>query len=328
MSSQQGSTKKVLRAHSRSNSPRNTVTRTVKRETTKTPNQLLKLKKKETYNKELDTLLKDHKNLIKMHKRFDKAKASHDLSLTKNGETRTYTRHELAEADKEFERKIPHLKKLYIEGSKNKKTTMLPTSFKSAYAPVKVGSVFTTFFGPDAKKKLPNIGLVPSGSFEAGFTEFLANSNLLDKLPRVKEGFMLKNSLTLLMYIYFSVNALKSTEKAKGHLNIPDDRMNNAFGTVSALYYQEANQPKILMTKSGNDLHTYAVVSGKNTSFNPEKIENFYFKAIQSLNIYEEKDLPVKDAKKLLDDDLRQELLQEYYLIEAANNLLKKNKSA
>lgn len=327
MSSQQGSTKKVLRAHSRSNSPRHASPRVVKKKPVKTANQLLKIQKKETFNKELDTLLKDHKNLIKLHERFRIAKAAHDLTLTKNGETRVYTRAELAEADKEFDRKIPHLKKLYVEGSKNKKTTMLPTSFKSPYAPVKVGTVFTTFLGPDAQKKLPNFGLVPSGNHEDGFNSFIAKSNLLDKLPRAKEGYMLKNSLTLLMYIYFKVNSLKSTKKSEGHLNIPDERMNNAFGLIPALYYQEANQPKILMTKSGKKLETYAVVAGKNTLFNPERIENFYFKAIQSLNIYEEKDLAPKDSEKLLDDKLRQELLEEYYLIEAANDLLKPSKS-
>lgn len=326
--SQQGSTKKVLRAHSRSNSPRHASPRIVKKKPTKTPNQLLKIQKKENYNAVLDTLLKDHKNLIKMHERFRVAKASHDLSLTKNGETRVYTRTELAEADKEFDRKIPLLKKLYVEGSKNKKTTLLPNSFKSPYAPVKVGLVFTTFLGPDAQKKLPNFGLVPSGNHEDGFESFIAKSNLLEKLPRAREGYMLKNSLTLLMYIYFKVNSLKSTKKSEGHLNIPDDRMNNAFGSVIALYYQEANQPKILMSKSGKKMETYAVVAGKNTSFNPERIENFYFKAIQSLNIYEEKDLTEKDINKLSDDAFRQELLQEYYLIKAANDLLTPSKTA
>lgn len=326
--SQQGSTKKVLRAVSRTNSPRLGSPKVAKKVPSKTPNQLIKMKKKETFNREVDTLIKDHKNLIKIHKRFQVAKASHDLSLTKNGETRIYTRAELAEADKEYERKAQHLKKLYVEGSKNKKTALLPTSFKSPYAPVKVGNVFTTFMGLDAKKKYPNFGLLPDGNHTEGFTGFIEGSNLLDNLPRAKEGLMLKNSLTLLMYIYFNVNALKSTEKSKGHLNIPDERMNNAFGKLDSLYYQEANQPKILMTKSGEKMNTYAVVSGKNTSFNPSKIENFYFKAIQSLNIYEEKDLTPKEVALLANDSLRQELLQEYYLIDAANNLLKKSKNA
>jgi hypothetical protein len=100
--------------------------------------------------------------------------------------------------------------------------------------------------------------------------------------------------------------------------------MDFVFGSLHSLYYQQAGKEKILMSKSGQKLSTYAVVSGKNTKFNPEKIENYYFQAIQSLNIYEVADLTKKDSDNLLSPTLRAELLAEYSVIETANNLLKK----
>ncbi len=155
-------------------------------------------------------------------------------------------------------------------------------------------------------------------------TAFLPNTKLLDALPRAREGFFLKNSTTLFMYIYSSVNHLKSKEASEGQKNIPDDRMNTVFGKNIALYYQEPGEDKVLMSKSGQNLSTYDVVSGKNTKFNSEKIENYYFQSLQSLNIYKEEDLTAKDRQSLASPALRKELLAEYEIIERANELLKK----
>lgn len=314
---QTGSVKKVMRARSRSQS--RSPIRKIKQKQPKSSNQIIKLQKKENFNKEIDLVFKQQKQIKKLSNRFEKAKTSHNLTFQKNGETRTLTRLELSNMEQELDKKNAVLKKLYLEGTKHTKSPNLPESFKAAYQPVKLGPVFIQLLGPDAKKKLPNFGgLVENDAF-------VPDSNLLDSLPRAREGLVLKTSVTLLMYIYCTVNNLKSKEQSKGQINIPDDRMNNVFGKLNSLYYQEAGSPKTINNKK---LSTYAVVSGKNTDFNPEKIENYYFQAIQSLNIYEAKDLAEADAKSLKNDKLRAELLEEFYLIKAANNLHKKNKKA
>ena len=136
----------------------------------------------------------------------------------------------------------------------------------------------------------------------------------------------MKNSLTLLLYIYATVNDLKSKEKKEGQKNIPDDRMNYVFGQLPSLYYQNAGEDKVLMTKTNHKLPTYGVISHKNASFNAAKIENYYFQSIQSLNIYDPADLSQKDADALKGQKLRQDLLNEFRIIERANKLLKQSK--
>jgi hypothetical protein len=128
------------------------------------------------------------------------------------------------------------------------------------------------------------------------------------------------------MYIYAAENNLKSKVASEGQKNIPDDRMNKVFGKTPSLYYHEAGQDKILMTKHGKKLSTYDVVSGKNTEFNASKIQNYYFQSIQSLNIYETADLTKSDLSVLNDAAVRKDLLREFYIIEKANKLLKLNK--
>jgi hypothetical protein len=309
--------KKIL--HSRSRSQSRSPKKLLKKKQLKTESQLRKQEKKNFYNKEVDTLAKQQKQLNKLTEKYAKVKPSHQLVFSKIDDTRVLTRQELAAAQSEYNKKLLGLKKLYIEGTKHSRISILPNSFKAAYTPIKVGPVFVDFLSPDGKN-LPNFGRVPN---EEG-TDWIVGSSLLDVLPRAREGFFLKNSLTLLMYIYAVTNNLKSKVQSEGQKNIPDDRMNKVFGKSNALYYHEPGQNKVLMTTAGKKLSTYDVVSGKNNDFNPNKIENYYFQSIQSLNIYENSDLSKSDLTKLSDDKVRNEMLKEFFIIEKANRLLKK----
>jgi hypothetical protein len=316
----QGSNKKIQRSRSRSQS--RSPSRLVKPTPIKTKNQLIKIQKKENYNKTIEELIKQRKHLDKLKDKFSRTKPAHHLVFTKGEETRILTRKEVAAANAEYDKKLLSLKKLYLEGTKHTKEQPLPESFKSAYLPVKMGPVFVSFLSADANKRQPNFGQVPNGDG----TSFLPKSSLLDSLPRAREGYVLKNSLTLLLYIYATVNDLKSKEKKEGQKNIPDDRMNYVFGQLPSLYYQNAGEDKVLMTKTNHKLPTYGVISHKNASFNAAKIENYYFQSIQSLNIYDPADLSQKDADALKGQKLRQDLLNEFRIIERANKLLKQSK--
>src|SRR4029078_5454212 len=200
------------------------------------------------FNKEVDDVCKDIKTLLRLSDRYSAAKKGHELVFTKGEEERTLTLDELNEAKSELFKKIQSLKKLNQECSKNTRASLKPVSFKAAYTPCKVSNIFVIFCGPDKKKKLPFFGEQPN----ADGTAFVPKTNLLDLLPRVREGYLLKNSLTLLINIYTAVNNLKSKEAREGQKNVPDDRMNMVFGEMDALYYQDATDtPKILMSKSG-----------------------------------------------------------------------------
>jgi len=311
--------KKIL--HSRSRSQSRSPKRLSKKVAVKSDSQLRKQEKKTQYNKEVDNLVRQRKFLTKLTEKYSKVKPSHQLVFSKIDDTRVLTRSELLAAQTEFDKKLLGLKKLYIEGTKHSRPSILPTSFKAAYNPIKVGPVFIEFLSGEGKHA-PNFGRLPNDDG----TEWISGSSLLEALPRAREGFLLKTSLTLLMYIYAGVNNLKSKSPSEGQKNIPDDRMNKVFGKLNALYYHEPGQNKVLMSTSGKKLSTYDVVSGKNNQFNSSKIENYYFQSIQSLNIYDVGDLSKSDLTKLSDDKLRNELLNEYYIIERANKLLKLKK--
>lgn len=313
----QGSNKKVMRSRSRSQS--RSPQRMVKAQPVLTQNQINKKLKKETFNKEIDDLYKQRKQLRKLSDKYARTKPQHHLVFTKGDECRVLTRKELAAADAEFDKKLLALKKLYIEGTKHSKAQTLPESFKAAYTPIKVGQVFTEFLGPDKNKRLPNFGMAPT---EDG-TGFNSKVTLLDKLPRAREGFVLKNSLTLLLYIYSNVNDLKSKVQGEGQKNQPDAKLDYIFGQIPALYIQREGEEKVLNTTKAT---TYDVVGDKNSKFNRKKIENYYFQSIKSINEYCEKDLSEKDRLLLSNQKLRDELLAEYKMIEAANNLLKKQR--
>lgn len=309
--------KKIMRSRSRSTS--RSPLKIVKKKPVKSESQMIKQEKKDTFNKEIDSLIKSKHHLDKLTEKYAKVKPSHQLVFSKIDESRTLTRQELSFARAEYDKRLTGLKKIYVEGTKHSRISILPESFKAAFYPIKVGQVYMDFLSADGKS-LPNFGRVPN---EEG-TDWLPGSNLLDVLVKAKEGYLLKNSITLLMYIYAAVNNLKSKVPGEGQKNIPDDRMNKVFGDNLALYYHETGSDKVLMTKSGKKLSTYEVVSGKNESFNPTKIQNYYFQSIQSLNIYENSDLSKSDLALLNDADVRKSLLKEYYIIKRANKLLKK----
>jgi len=253
--------KKILRSRSRSQS--RSPLKNLKKKSVKTNSQLIKQEKKNNYNREVESLVKQHKYITKLTDKYSKVKPSHQLVFSKIDETRVLTRQELSAAQNEYNKKLIGLKKLYVDGTKHSRVSILPNSFKAAYTPIKVGPVFMEFLSMDGKNT-PNFGQVPN---EDG-TSWIPNSNLLDALPRARDGHVLKNSLTLLMYIYAVKNNLKSKVPSEGQKNIPDDRMNKVFGKTNALYYHEPGQNKVLMSKSGKKLTTYDVVSGKNNSFN------------------------------------------------------------
>lgn len=311
--------KKIMRSRSRSQS--RSPMRNVKQKPVKTESQLIKQEKKNNFNKEIDALIKHKHHLDKLTEKYARVKPSHNLVFSKIDESRVLTRQELSSAKTEYDRRMTGLKKFYVEGTKHSRISILPNSFKAAYIPIKVGQVFVDFLATDGRS-VPNFGRVPN---EEG-TAWITSSNLLDLLPRAKEGFFLKNSLTLLMYIYAAENNLKSKVASEGQKNIPDDRMNKVFGKIPSLYYHEAGQDKVLMSKSGKKLTTYDVVSGKNTEFNPSKIQNYYFQSLQSLNIYEAADLTKSDLSTLNDSTVRNDLLKEFFIIEKANKLLKLSK--
>jgi hypothetical protein len=311
--------KRVLRSRSprsRSVSPR--ISRdpdTAKGKKVKSKNQLLKQQKLKEFDAYIDDLTKKHKQYQKLCER--KIKTSHHLVLKKDDELHYLVQDEITAMGDEYRKLLQHGKKLHRDGIKNRREKIVPTDFKSHYTPIRVGQVFVDFFNTltlNGKKMSPNFGATPDPKTGT----WMPNSNLLDSLPRVRQGLLLKNSLTLLMNIYPKVNDLKSKTPKEGQKNIPDARMNKVFGDQPALYFEN----RTLMKHSGQSLSTYDMLSRKHSAFDRSKIQNYFFQSILSLNTYKPVDLESKDITDLSDEGVREELIEEFMIIKLANDLL------
>ncbi len=74
------------------------------------------------------------------------------------------------------------------------------------------------------------------------------SAKLMDFLSCVKEGFLLRNSLTMLFYIYIKNNDLQ--EKENRQYSHFDDLMNKFFTEMEAEFYIDLNHGKILMSEA------------------------------------------------------------------------------
>ena len=282
-----------------------------------------KVEKKREFDRDVNDLIKQYTAMIKLHEKYANTKSSHQLVFGEGDETRILTRPEVSSADAEFKRNLLALKKKCADMSKHSRTKLHPNEFKGPFNPVKVGLVFTSLF----TNKKAKFGFAPNAD-GTGFS----NTNLMDDLPMAKNGYLLLNSVRLLMYIYTNANDMKSKEPKKGQINIPDNLFNEIFGKLPALYYDEPNESnknknnKVLMDNSGHEMTTYDVISNKIPKFNRNEIANYFLNSLVSLNVYTNDDLSDKDSKFLSNENNRAKLLREYEIIESANKLYKPKK--
>jgi hypothetical protein len=142
----------------------------------------------------------------------------------------------------------------------------------------------------------------------------LFSAKLMDFLPCLKSGFCLRNSLTLLFFIYAWNNKLQEKENLQFfHL---DDVMNKCFVEINAEFYTDDIYSKMHMTKAiergiiVHPLSTQQVIRIKRPEFNqdntPIKLkdgtitykkatQNYYMQLLCSLNYYSKNDLALSD---------------------------------
>src|SRR5205085_7423861 len=165
--------------------------------------------------------------------------------------------------------------KNYLRVSKKKsRDTVPPESLKGTYAPVFAGKALTTFFTSSPK----NFGSVNPLAWKQQ-NQF--GEALMTYLPYASKGYLLRNTCTMLFYIYAHAQNLQENENAQfAHF---DAVMDTAFAKEAAAFYSfktESGKPdKMTMQQALNSkvltapMSTQEVIRVTHPSFNQENTE-------------------------------------------------------
>jgi len=152
--------------------------------------------------------------------------------------------------------------------------------------------------------------------------------NLLDNISLLKQGYTLKNTLSLLMMGYSKINKLRQGQLNQS-FNTSDKIMIDAFGSnIPAQYFKCKQNGKILMTEAvnigsiPNMLNTFDTIKVNHPNFDFEKFPNAFFSHVLVLNM-------IKADTQLVDliqnKDFTDKLIYEYRLIIEINEILNRN---
>lgn len=198
------------------------------------------------------------------------------------------------------------------------------------YAPIYLGNSLCQFFTNTDK-----FGSIdPIDSITNMFS-----AKLLDFLPCVKAGFLLRNSITLLFYIYMKNNNLQ--EKENSQYSHFDDFMNKIFVEMYSEFYTDLNYGKMLMIEAiergiiEHPLSTQDVIRLKRPEFNQDdtsikikasndliyrkSFKNYYTQLLASNNFYSKGDLirlnKIEILKILDNESIQKQMIEEYNII-------------
>ena len=201
-------------------------------------------------------------------------------------------------------REIKDLSTYWKVSKKKPKVKSGPDTLKGTYTPIYAGTVLREFFKADE-------GFGPLEPAEWKKTGIMG-TKLMDSLPYAKQGFMLRNTLTMLFFLYARTKDLQEVENAQfTHF---DDVMKRVFTEMEAAFYTTDGVAKMPMgdaVKKGlikTPLSTQDVIRLKRPEFNGEKtpiikdapedkqiyrksFQNYYFQLLASNNYYSKQNL-------------------------------------
>ena len=242
-----------------------------------------------------------------------------------------FNRKHLRSANAAFAKDVMALKNYHRVALKRKRETIKPESFKGTYTPVYAGPALQTFFTAAPGNFGP---LHPLTAAQTG----VAGQALMDSLPMVQQGYLLRNTNTLLFYIYAHANQLQS--EIDSRFARSDDVMNQAFGgQIPAALYAVADadgkQVKFTMDQAVASgyipapMNTYQVIAEKRTrdigrnDFDPNNFNTYFYQNISSYNYYPKSILQQPEFKNAADAlaraDMRQQMLNEFYIVKGVS---------
>lgn len=225
-----------------------------------------------------------------------------------------------------FTRELKALKHYLRVSKKKTRERVRPESFSATFTPLYAGEALRFFFSNQPQKFGP---LSPS---EAARTQS-AGQALMDVLPMVKEGYLLRNTITMLFFIYAHTNQLQAADNAQFVRS--DEHMTESFGgQIPATFFTykgvDGKSVKVQMAQavaSGlipQAYNTYQVVQANYPSFDPGRFPTYFYQNIAAANYYTKTALAADPAlaevtAALQQDDVRSRMLQEHNIIKQAS---------
>jgi len=214
-------------------------------------------------------------------------------------------------------------------------------ALRGSYTPIYLGNPLIQFF---------NNGDFGSIDPADDITNMLS-AKLMDFLPCLKSGFCLRNSLTLMFFVYGKNNKLQEKENLQFfHL---DNVMNKCFVEMNTEFYTDDIHGRMHMTKAiergiiDRPLSTQDVIRIKRPEFNqdntPIKLKDgtlVYKKASQtyynmllcSHNYYSKNDLVTSDEFKIIEvldhEVIQKQMIEEYNIMYNTLELWKLRKTS
>lgn len=254
------------------------------------------------------------------------------------GELIPFNRKHLRSANAAFAKALLELKNYLRVSRKKTREPVNPAKFSGTYTPVFAGDALRAFFTAAPG----NFG--PLHPLEAARTQ-IAGAGLMDSLPRVAEGYLLRNTSTMLFYIYAHAQGLQDPNNAQFARS--DAVMDQAFGgQIPAAFYSfrgaDGKIQKVTMAEAvaqgaipAPGLNTYQVISalypvgtknskGEEAGFNPARFNTYYFQNIAAANYYSKAALAANPAlgqvaAALQGDALRAEMLNEHNIVKGVS---------
>jgi len=254
-------------------------------------------------------------HLAKLNQQFGAMKVSKGVTLEADykveGDNRTYratlTRKELKAANSAFQQEIRCLKHYFRMSKKKAREKAQPSSLKGTYTPVYAAPALQRFLTAAPER----FGYVDPSNAGSGL--------LMDQLPYAQQGFMLRNSTTMLFFIYAHVNNLQfqpgnlaDGTKVDASWTRSDDVMNDAFGgNIPAAFYRDPAKQKSTVVAAqarGEPVgqNTYDPIEAQNAVhyakdqspdgkekfvFRREAFKTFFFQNIAGANYYSRNNL-------------------------------------
>lgn len=142
-----------------------------------------------------------------------------------------FTRGNLRSARTQFQDAIKELKTYFRISIKGHREPAKPADFKATYTPVFAGEALRYFFGGGFGAGSGFGVLNPLGADQTA-----QGGALMSQLPRAQQGYLLRNTCTMLFYIYSRQNSLQNPDNAQ--FTRSDEHMNAAFGgTIAASFW-------------------------------------------------------------------------------------------
>lgn len=215
-----------------------------------------------------------------------------------------FSKKDLRAATAKLVKAIKELTTYWKVSRKKPKVKSSPESLKGTYTPIYAGDVLKEFFSKHA-----NFGPLDVQTWKDSKN---FGTGIMESLPYAQKGFMLRNTLTMLFFLYARTMGLQEVENAQfSHF---DDHMTKVFTTMPAAFYTTENVAKLPMSeaiKKGyveTPISTLDVIRLKRSNFNQENtpiiknatedkqiyrkaFANFFFQLLASNNYYSKKNL-------------------------------------